>query len=107
MRELHGVEPFHVAEYIEDEMRARGWSRDELATRMVPPKSLDPLDHDVWGVTRLALDLLLDVRDPGVILGEQAEQLARAFGTSVEVWSNLHEAWKAHPKTQQNGAANA
>ena len=93
------AEAFHVAEYIEEEMRERDWSRDELATRMMPPDKLDPLDHEAWGITRLALDLLLDVRDSGVVLGEQADALGRAFGTSAVLWRNLHNAWRGHPTT--------
>ena len=101
------AEAFHVAEYIEDEMTARGWDRDELATRMLPPEQLDPLDHDAWGIARLALDMLLDVRRTDVALGEQAEQLARAFGTSAEFWRNLHEAWRTHPTVSAPPAGGA
>lgn len=77
---------FHPADYIEDEMRARGWSRDDLARRM----------GDDFATERLALDLYLETRDGGLRIGEDgAAQLARAFGTSAELWVRLERAWLA------------
>jgi hypothetical protein len=45
------AEAFHPSEFITEEMEARGWDRDELARRM----------GGGFAVTRLALDLYLDV----------------------------------------------
>lgn len=77
------AEVFHIGEYIMDECAARGWTLDELAFRM----------GGRFGVTRLALDFLIEVPSKHVILGDQAAGLARAFGTSERMWQNIHDAW--------------
>ncbi len=83
---------FHVGEYVQDEMDARGWNRDQLADAMCGPK-------DDWRTTRLCLDLMLEVRESNMRIGEAADQLARAFGTSSALWTRLDEAWRTHPTT--------
>lgn len=100
MPDITSAEAFHISEYIQDEMDARGWDRDELATRMLAPGG-------DWSVERLALDLLMEVRSKAVRLGGQAEGLARAFGTSAALWERLHTAWLTHPlavETREEGA---
>lgn len=99
MVRVQSAEVFHISEYIEDEMAARGWDRDELATRMLPVDKIDPLDKRAWGITRLALDLLMEVRTTHAILGKQADELAKAFGISAEFWHNCHNAWVERAKT--------
>lgn len=93
------AEAFHPAEVVEDEMRARGWSRDELARRMC--RIVTPYD---FGVMRLALDLYLEIRTPDAILGDMAEDFARAFGIDADVWVRLDHAWRSHPSTQKASA---
>ncbi len=83
---------FHVGDYVQDEMDSRNWNRNQLADAMCGPS-------DDWRTTRLCLDLMLEVREPNMRLGEVAGQLARAFGTSAALWTRLDEAWRTHPAT--------
>lgn len=78
----------HVGEFVRDEMEARGWDANEMARRMCER----PED---FAVHRLCLDIMFEVRDPLVRLGETADALARAFGTSATLWTRLDEAWRA------------
>ena len=66
------AETFHPAEFIRDEMKARGWANKDLAI------ALDCRDE-------YAEHILAGKK----ITGRDAHQLARAFGTSVDVWVNL------------------
>ena len=76
--------PAHVLEFIDEELKARGWSRRDLAERM----GGDP-NHE-----ELALQLL-ELRDPEVFLGEEsARALGSAFGTGPEIWANLDTTWR-------------
>lgn len=76
--------PAHVVEFIDEELRARGWTRRDLAERM----GGDP-DHE-----ELALQSL-EVRDPHVFLGEKsARDIGNAFGTGHEIWMNLDSTWR-------------
>ncbi len=88
------AEVFHPSEYIQEELEARGWTRDRLATAM---------RGEDWGTNRLAIDLYIEVgpTDPGCRLGTMADDLARAFGTSVELWRNLEKTWLEHPTTRK------
>ena len=84
------AESFHLTEYIEKEMRERGWSLDDLAFRMC---GIDPKE---WAITRLAIEMFMEVRDTKMLLGEpMGSQLAKAFGVSPEFLNNLHEAWRS------------
>ena len=62
---------------------ARQWTRDRLATEM----------GGDWDVNRLALDLFFSVQTQDARMGVMAEQFARAFGTSAELWRNLEMAY--------------
>jgi len=85
------AEVFHPSEFILDEMKARGWSRDDLALRM----------GDDFGIQRLALDFYLDVGPDARNMRITPEYFARAFGTSEELWKNLENAWlKGDASTQ-------
>lgn len=76
--------PCHVVDFIDEELKARDWTRRDLAERM---------DNDA-NRDELALQLL-DLRDPGVLLGEEsAEGIGRAFGTGPELWLNLDATWR-------------
>lgn len=77
--------PAHVTEFIDDELKARGWTWRDLAERM---GGGDP-DHE-----QLALEFLW-IRDPNVFLGEEtATAIGRALGTGAETWSNLDSTWR-------------
>jgi hypothetical protein len=80
----------HPSEVIVEEIEARGWSRDDLATAMMAA------DDDNWGLHRLSVDLYLECGpdDPHLLMGSDgAEGFARAFGTSVDLWRNLERQW--------------
>ena len=84
------AEVFHVSEFIREEMEARGWDRDRLASEMTPGAS-----RREWGITRLTLDFLFESRGKKMFIGKKtANQLALAFGTSPELWANLDDAWR-------------
>lgn len=85
---------FHVAEFLQEEMDARGWSIEELARRMGGDK------EQVKG-WQLTVELTLYSRDPDVHLGYQtAKALARAFVTSAEFWDNIDSAWRGWIRRQ-------
>lgn len=83
----------HPSTFIVEEMKARGWTVDRLAIAM----GSDNADFMAGvAINNLALDMYITVgpdhRD--VRLGPtMTTQLAVAFGTSVEFWSNLEKAW--------------
>jgi len=85
--EFTPAEVFPPSEYIEEEMNARGWSVEDLARRM----------GGNYGVTVLSLQLLFAVQDTHLMLGEKtAKGLARAFGTSEALWTNLDAQWRRY-----------
>lgn len=83
------AEVFHPSEFIQDEMDARGWDRDDLATQMV-----GMVGGEAWGLARLSLDFYLEIgaANPDLRIGQES---ARAFGTSAVFWTNLETAWLA------------
>ena len=75
---------FPVGSFILDEMQERGWSIEELGRRM----GCDIRDE-------LAVELLIHAPTKGATLGEHtAKLLAKAFGTSKELWLKLDETWQ-------------
>jgi len=84
------AETFHPAEYICAELEARGWTVGDL----VASARGSQIDH-------LALQLYLCNQKPDVILGDLGSVLARGFGTSEEMWRNLHTAWRSAPDRSQ------
>ena len=89
------AEVYPVIDFIYDELEARGWNMWQLALRMGGDAQKN----------KLALELL--EASPVLLLGEMAEQLGRAFGTSTAFWENLEASWRAwhkltgHPDYQQ------
>lgn len=86
------AEVWHPSVFIQEEMDARGWDRDELARRM----------GGDWSVSRLSLDLYFEVgpTKPGIRLGD-GEDFARAFGVPAEFFRNLEAAWLKKQSVQQ------
>jgi plasmid maintenance system antidote protein VapI len=79
------AEEFPVIDFIQEELDARGWDMWELARRMGGEPSRN----------KLALEFL--EADPTVMLGDDgAEGVARAFGTSKEIWLNLEKSYRVH-----------
>ena len=69
----------HPSEFIFEELTARGWTVDELAEKI----GHNPLD----------MYLAVGSDEPGIRLADMADGLARAFGTSPDLWRNLEAAW--------------
>lgn len=78
MSERTPAEVFPVADFVREEMTARGWTPDDLA-RM-----------GNW--TRLALDALLSGTEP--LTEQDALNLERCFGSSQQFWLNLELAYR-------------
>lgn len=80
----------HLAEIIEDEMRERKWTLTDLVNHMGPFA-----DKHAYGVTHLAWEFFLNVRQPDIILGDKmARELATAFNVDAAFFTNLHENWR-------------
>lgn len=80
-------------EYIEDELNARGWTREELAIRMGGDSR----------VNLCTMEFLEHLDDPRVKLGRRfAEGLSRAFGTGAEVWMNIDASYRRALKAGRN-----
>jgi hypothetical protein len=88
------AEAFHLSELLQDEMDARGWTRQDVYQRM----GFDKVDC-------CAFDLLMEVKDPNLLMGErEAKSLADAFEIDDPgFFVRLHDAWRNHPST--TGAA--
>lgn len=90
---------FHPAEYIRDELFARGWDLDTLTTKALattPTLATDPEWIDAWGRDRLGWELYMAVAGSadGLRLGDEgAAGLARAFGISAEYWLRTEKLW--------------
>jgi hypothetical protein len=79
-----------LAEYVVDEMTARGWKTDDVAVRMKTPHGA--------AMDLFCLDLLLAVQDDKLLIDKQMfDGLSRAFGISASMLSNLHDLWLASP----------
>ena len=81
----HPVAVFHVSEYIQEELDARGWTMRDLAERL-----LGNVEENL-----LMLMLLFCVHEKGLLLGEStARQLGQAFGGSPQFFLNLDQYWQ-------------
>ena len=90
------AEVFHVMDFINEELEARGWNLDALALRMGGDASRN----------LLALQILDSVREPGVLLGEEsAAMIGKAFGTGAKLWLNLDNTWQRYAKARAALAA--
>lgn len=96
------AEGFPVGEYLDDELRARGWTTRDCAERMGGDPDID----------RLTLDLHIAVihapPEHGIHDATMHEETARglevATGISAECWMNLDAAyhlWRANRPQEQ------
>lgn len=85
------AEVFPLAEYLADEMQARGWTAVDVAHRM-------PGDYAInIGV----VNLTLAVQDDKLLLSEEtARDLAAAFDVDPTFFANLHAAWLRYPNAR-------
>lgn len=81
------AEVFPVGEFIEDELEARGWQRADLAKFMQYP--LVFVNAMINGRTKITVTV--------------AEKLARAFGTTPNLWLNLDKTYRSYSE-QTKGA---
>lgn len=92
------AEAFPPGEYIEDEMKARGWDEEAVAERMGGVRD--------YGMNLLCLQMLLAVRDTGLILDpETAAGLSRAFGVSAQYFLNLDATWRRYGPPSRHATA--
>ena len=81
------MEAFPVGEYVTEELESRGWTTAYAASLM----DGNPMENELW------LDLMCclpiwEKHDVKFSEGE-AERLGKLFGTSSEIWLNLHKAY--------------
>lgn len=75
-----------LAEYLVDEMRARGWRSDDVARRMKTPNGA--------AMDLFCLDLLLAVQNDALIIDDAMfVGLGHTFDVSADLFRNLHLAW--------------
>lgn len=83
------AECFPPGEFIRDELEARGWTEEDLAIRMG--------SEEEYPKNLLTVQLIIEVpeyKGRASRMGEGvAESLAKAFGTSVELWVNIENSW--------------
>ncbi len=80
------LQVIHPSSFMQEELDARGWSRDRLAVEM---------GGDA-GLNRIAIDMYFELgpSHSDLRLGsDEAAGFARAFGTSEELWTNLERSW--------------
>ena len=84
------AEAFHVSEFIQEELDARGWTRQEV---------YDRLGYDTSDCC--AFDILMDVKDKNILMDKKlSEGLGYVFTVDPDLFLNLHESWRTHPLTQ-------
>jgi len=83
------AEAFPVGEYLEDELKARGWTTRDCAERMCGNVDIDQLTLD------LCIALAHDSANYRCVMmgAETARGLEIALGTSAETWLNLDRAY--------------
>lgn len=92
-------ECFPVWEYIDDEMKARGWDKFDLATAMGG-------DVDVNYLTLELIQYVTAAHPESLIGDETAQGLATAFGTSADIWNNLSSSYAECRKRRASIEAN-
>lgn len=78
------AQAFHVSDFIDDELRARGWSETDLVSRM----GYDPeiAFYELVAIRLQSRNVFLEL--------DTAEGLANAFGTSPDLWMRIDAAWQ-------------
>lgn len=86
------AEVFPLAQFIGDEMEARGWDASDVAFRM------GWRDADEYGRFILYVELVLAIHDGPLLIDDDLfSRLAKAFGVSESFFRNLHETWTKYP----------
>ena len=81
---------FHIAEYLCEEILARGWTTADVGRRMKTSRSAE--------VDILIVDMLLCVHEDGLLLDDETcDGLGRAFGVNPTFFRNLDTIWRKWP----------
>ena len=84
------AEVFSLAEYLSDELIARGWKTEDAAVRM---RTKHGAAHDLF-----FLDIVICVPDEKLMIDDDGfAGLARAFGVNAQFLKNLHDLWMRYP----------
>jgi hypothetical protein len=81
---------FHPAEIIEEELQERDWTLDDVMLNSGPY-----YEQKEYGITRLALELYLTVRETDILMDDTvAGALSRALDISPGFFWSLHNNWR-------------
>lgn len=84
LRDASGMTFQPLAFFLYEEMQARGWNCEDVATRM-------PGDYRV---NLLTFELVMAVQEDNCLIGDFVNSIAAAFGVSPEFISNLDKGWR-------------
>ena len=80
----------HIAEFLCEEILARGWTTADVAQRMKTSRSA--------AIDMLIIDMLICVHEDGLLMDDETcDGLGRAFGVSSAYWRNLDNGWRKWP----------
>lgn len=87
---------FHVGEFIEDELKARGWTAGTLAALM---------GGENPGIDQLCIEMVMAVRDPNMLPGDDLlRRASEAFGVHPDFLGNIDRLWRATLASEQHTA---
>lgn len=90
--ELEPAEVFPLAEYLYDELKARGWTTEHCALHM------GYKTDEEYGLDVLTLDFLMCVQEDGCLVGgDLFRKLALAFDVSEDFFRNIDKVWRENP----------
>lgn len=96
--EIVPAEVFSLADFLCDEMDARGWTTDDVARGMGEP--------DKIASNALKVGLLISVQKDSLILSDDDfAGLARAFDVSEALFRNLDAVWRKWPDRRSDFSA--
>lgn len=92
MSEHIPAEVFPLAQFVCEEMEARGWTSDDVAIRM------GYKTDEEYGLDLFSFGLLMSVQEDGLLVGDELfRKLALAFDVSEEYFRNLDATWRKWP----------
>ena len=94
------AEVFHPAEFIVEEMEARGWD----CARLVVAMMIDEFKLNLCAVEMYLAAAEDEKLKKQVRLGELAGLIAKAFGTSEDYWKNLEQSYLENQEVPNDAA---